>query len=524
MATQADAERLKALFPNVSNMAEKIDKSFLAFGRGNVVLVSNNGQITEQIKYALNKTSICEELAITGIKRTNPKLLFEFLERIEDADTMIQAVQASVDIKKLLESYGRYNNIEFDFLSLDEDYNKDKIKVIDWNEIKDKKKKPESSKHNFFKKKNRYIDDIPFQVKNRYKVLLDIDEKKRNQQLSIGSEIEKNDIGIHGKMTWYNLLGNFEKLYIEASVSAKTDMSIRGNFIKPLFSRNAQFEANLYQNLYNHPNQSYVEKINGLSLSYSSFHDFVFKGIEFETIESCLTYDVALRENRLDSTIQSKVIYDGGYSLKSSIKHTLCIDTLDNKVSPKRGFAVKAINEFAGILGNVHFFKQELLGCCHYTPPKIPFVTFNMRNSIGWMINWKDKDTKINDRFFIGGVPSLRGFQYRGVGPRHNADYTGGDLYFSNSEHITFDPPNIDSMVKFHLFANVANLSNFSEKKNIYSSFYNLFTKNVRAVWGAGVIFNLGARVEINLIKPILKNPTDITRDIQFGVSLEFLS
>ena len=48
--------------------------------------------------------------------------------------------------------------------------------------------------------------------------------------------------------------------------------------------------------------------------------------------------------------------------------------------------------------------------------------------------SWAGSDTPVYDRFFAGGFRSMRGFQFRGVGPTSSTGYNvGGDFAFLNS-------------------------------------------------------------------------------------------
>ena len=46
---------------------------------------------------------------------------------------------------------------------------------------------------------------------------------------------------------------------------------------------------------------------------------------------------------------------------------------------------------------------------------------------------WAGSDTPVYERFFAGGYRSLRGFEFRGVGPRVNDFNVGGDFMLLNS-------------------------------------------------------------------------------------------
>jgi outer membrane protein assembly factor BamA len=48
-------------------------------------------------------------------------------------------------------------------------------------------------------------------------------------------------------------------------------------------------------------------------------------------------------------------------------------------------------------------------------------------------VAWTDTETPIYERFYAGGIRSLRGFEFRGVGPIVNGFNLGGDFMFLNS-------------------------------------------------------------------------------------------
>ena len=48
-------------------------------------------------------------------------------------------------------------------------------------------------------------------------------------------------------------------------------------------------------------------------------------------------------------------------------------------------------------------------------------------------VGFAGADTPVFDRFFAGGFRSIRGFQFRGVGPQVNGFKVGGDFLFLNS-------------------------------------------------------------------------------------------
>jgi outer membrane protein insertion porin family len=61
------------------------------------------------------------------------------------------------------------------------------------------------------------------------------------------------------------------------------------------------------------------------------------------------------------------------------------------------------------------------------------------RGQFGYAYGWGNKDLPVYERFFLGGIDSIRGFKPGGVGPRDPAtgDIVGGDTeLFFNFEYI----------------------------------------------------------------------------------------
>ncbi len=62
----------------------------------------------------------------------------------------------------------------------------------------------------------------------------------------------------------------------------------------------------------------------------------------------------------LDKSTSFAVREHCGPSLKSSLRHILCVDRRDNPVFPSEGSLFKLSQEYAGLGGDIGFFKNEL--------------------------------------------------------------------------------------------------------------------------------------------------------------------
>lgn len=172
---------------------------------------------------------------------------------------------------------------------------------------------------------------------------------------------------------------------------------------------------------------------------------------------------------------------------------------------------------------------------------------------------------KINiaDQFFLGGPLNLRGFDMRGCGPRHDGNSIGGDVYWALALHLYTPLPfrpgrhGFGDLFKLHGFINGGNVSNFTFKfgttlkilkylflssfsiicevtkisnfllfaANDYKENMKIFKENVRCAVGGGIAMKLGniARVELNLVMPLLFVRSDVLQQFQFGLGLQYL-
>ncbi|MBQ7673966.1 MAG: outer membrane protein assembly factor BamA [Alphaproteobacteria bacterium] len=118
-----------------------------------------------------------------------------------------------------------------------------------------------------------------------------------------------------------------------------------------------------------------------------------------------------------------------GKYTSGEIGSTLIYDRTDNEFNPRDGYELSMTNSYAGIIGNVQYFKNEL-GAKYYHPITEK-VTFIIDANIGHI--HEIKGTRSAHRFALGG-DILRGFESGGVGPKDAKDNSiGGNKYWTVS-------------------------------------------------------------------------------------------
>ncbi|KAJ3094303.1 sorting and assembly machinery component 50 [Phlyctochytrium planicorne] len=136
---------------------------------------------------------------------------------------------------------------------------------------------------------------------------------------------------------------------------------------------------------------------------------------------------------------------DAGHSFKSSVSHSMTVDTRDDPLLPSRGYYIRTFEELSGLGGDVKHLKGE---------------TFGYSGRFGVLQGLiPQASSRINDRFFLGGPSSIRGFRQNGIGPKDQGDCIGGDMFFGGGLSLFTPLPYLaDKPIRGHLFVNGGNI------------------------------------------------------------------
>ncbi len=146
--------------------------------------------------------------------------------------------------------------------------------------------------------------------------------------------------------------------------------------------------------------------------------------------------------------LESKEIYDvspfastniadeEGTATISSITTSYSYNTLNNRQDPSIGTELSATWELAGLGGSEKFSKYTLDARRFW--PLWWHTVFTAHGQVGYVHSLDNDDVPIDEKYFLGGINSIRGFESREVGPRDEFnEFIGGDTsaYF-NFEYI----------------------------------------------------------------------------------------
>lgn len=140
----------------------------------------------------------------------------------------------------------------------------------------------------------------------------------------------------------------------------------------------------------------------------------------FELVEGRLSYTLEQVDIRDVSTSAPQVIKDeSGKRSVSKVGLNISRDNRDNYLWPRRGSRLESITEVAGgpLMGQTNYVKQEFRARV-YIPTFDTFEqTLTIAGRTGTIWGYGGKDVPFFDRYFLGGPYTMRGFDYRGVGP-----------------------------------------------------------------------------------------------------------
>ena len=141
-----------------------------------------------------------------------------------------------------------------------------------------------------------------------------------------------------------------------------------------------------------------------------------------------------------------------GLSNTSSVGFTIAYDTRNVPASPTSGFFTSFSQDFAGVGGDVQYFRSVIDARGYY--PITNKITLVGRGQAGSITGWGGQDVRLTDLFFKGGE-TIRGFERAGYGPRDacespgshvhivncTRDSLGGELFWATTAEVRFPFP-----------------------------------------------------------------------------------
>lgn len=297
----------------------------------------------------------------------------------------------------------------------------------------------------------------PTDVPNRRNLVVTVREKNTgNIQLGAGFTSIDALIGFveitQGNFDLFNApsfqgAGQKARLRVQLGTQRK-DVIV--SFSEPWFlERKLRLDTDLYHRELNFVSNrdTYSEQATGMrvGLTKALWTDFLRGGISY-TLENVnidlndsLHGDIFVPPDFRPRNVSEEIEREAGRRLVSKVGTTLSYDTTDHPLTPTKGSLSEFRAELAGGPwgGDVNFYKLELKHVQYIRGVwEGHLLELGGRTGVAESFGGDD-DVPLFDRFFLGGLDSLRGYRYRDIGPRDRfREPLGGDTYwFATAEY-----------------------------------------------------------------------------------------
>ena len=237
-------------------------------------------------------------------------------------------------------------------------------------------------------------------------------------------------------------IGGGQKFKIRAQLGTqRNDLDI--SFVEPWFlDRKLSFGVDLYHREARYFSDEYDQKNDGMRISLGKPLGRFTRGTLAYTVEQFDVFDV-------QDSASSAIKAEEGTRLKSGLGFTVTHDTRDRFMNPTRGTKLAVTPYFSGgpLGAETDLYGGKIRAAQYWQPfantkrrdwSLFGDAVLNLRGQIESVDQFGDSEfVPIFDRLFLGGSYTLRGFEFRDVGPKD--DTTGDPLGGNSSAFFTVE-------------------------------------------------------------------------------------
>jgi outer membrane protein insertion porin family len=180
--------------------------------------------------------------------------------------------------------------------------------------------------------------------------------------------------------------------------------------------------------------------------------------------------------------VPNAILDEVGYHVLSRISGSLAYDTRNSVQLPNKGQRTELFTEFVGgpLGGDKEFWKVELK-TAWYFPGFFNGHVLEVVGRSGVAQSLQSGDVPFYERYYLGGLYSMRGFKYRSVSPREPGfdEPIGGDTYWFGS--LEYSVPIIERL----------RIAAFYDVGSVGDRPYNFNARNYDDNYGIGLRLNL---------------------------------
>jgi outer membrane protein insertion porin family len=312
-------------------------------------------------------------------------------------------------------------------------------------------------------------------VPNRKNLVISVEEKNTGN-IAVGAgfssvdslvgfvEVSQGNFDI-GNPPYFT--GGGQKARLRAQIGSRRQDYVF-TFVEPWFlGKRLSLSTDLYHRDLNFLSDNFNQRQTGarVGLSRQLPHNFI--GNISYTIESIgIRFSDTYRAQQ--QAVGSAILQEEGTRLVSRVGSSLAHDTRNNFLLPTRGHRAELFGELAGgpFGGDSDFYKLEARVAQYWSPGRLfseesttkeilDNHTLEVTGRLGVVESYGDSSrVPLFDRWYLGGLYNLRGFKFRGVGPRefYSGEPLGGGTYWFSSAEYTIP---IIERLRFALFYDI---------------------------------------------------------------------
>ena len=313
-------------------------------------------------------------------------------------------------------------------------------------------------------KRTGYFDDVKFQEirvdDTHMKILVKVKEGLTGSLRAGISYNSYSKFGFNLNVSERNIFGSGQTLsadFEKSSTTEKYSLTLKN-------PRVLDSEYFLSTSIYNTTFEGY---------SYDSEKN----GISFTTgkkltrhISTSLTYGYErLKLTDIDATT---ILYDKEDSLKSYLRPAVSFNNTDDYFFPQHGMIASASLEIAGVGGDQKFVKNTDTFKYFYSLEDRYDITTILKYKIKAGVIKDNGYLPINEKFYLGGLGTVRGYDYGSISPKDDEDNSiGGKVMMVNSAEISL-PVSIKKKMWLSFFFDNGRIG--QDRMNIVRSSYGV--------------------------------------------------
>jgi len=252
-------------------------------------------------------------------------------------------------------------------------------------------------------------------------------EEKPTGSLSVGVGYSTSDkVILTGSISQENFMGTGRKIYLNAAISGLTK-DYQLTFVEPyIFDLNLNAGFSVFDFTRILDTYDYQKQGGSIALTRPLTDDlklgtkYRYETTDIYNIDDAATWDIKDQ---------------AGSRTTSSVSLSLTKNTIDDIQNPTKGINSDVTVELAGgpFGGNNDFYRiTGFYG--QYIPAGFWDSSFFVRGTAGMMRPYGDRDLPLYEKFYVGGLNSVRGFRFGEAGPKDENDQVLGaenQLYFN---------------------------------------------------------------------------------------------